>query len=103
VTTLYEIDDNGNPLNDTWSDYYREHDWTNRTPVVEDGIPAQWSRMDITCGRCRQTRRVWRGVSARDIRWGCPRIPWRYRWRMRNSEIPTWSVSSKPPWLRGAK
>lgn len=101
MSELIRITDDGRPLEDMWSHYGRRHEWAGWTPVVEPGIPPTWSRVDIHCTRCRQTRRVWRGTDPLGLTWGCPRIPLRYRWRMRGQKIPMWPVNSAPPWVGG--
>lgn len=92
---LTRIDEQGNPLRDTWSNYDRLHDWMTPVPV-EEGLDPQFARVQVICWRCRQYRRVWHGASLRI--WGCPDMPWRYR--LGFVDWPMWSVNEPPPWVR---
>lgn len=99
-TDPVRITESGEPLNDTWSNYNRSHDWTGWELVDED-IDQRWRRVAVECARCHQARVVWYAISRASIRWGCPRVPLAYRLRLwwRGEQIPSWSVNSRPPWL----
>lgn len=93
---LIRVDEQGNPLNDTWSDYGRLHRYL--PPVfVEEGLDWKYQRVRLTCTRCRQFRLVWH-VVATDAAWGCPKVPLRYRLGLVN--WPLWSVNEPPPWVK---
>ena len=95
MSELIRVDEQGNPLNDTWSNYGRLHTWLPPVPV-DEGLDAQFQRVRLTCTRCRQYRLVWVGASHRI--WGCPNLPLRHRLGL--VDWPTWSVNEPPPWVQ---
>lgn len=92
----------GNPLNDTWSNYSRKHWWASRgvSRTLTSASGEDVSLVKVYCERCGQTREV--STEATGYMWGCPRVPlWyqlRYWWRV--EPLPEWSVNTKPPWKK---
>lgn len=100
-------DEHGKPLNDTWSDYNRAHQWHTEGRVVEDLYPKREDnfRLNIRCWRCGQTRKVFHEVmhdmDLPALKWGCPRVPLWYRFKLwrQGTTVPRWDVNTKPPWV----
>ena len=88
---------------DTWTDYNRKHNFVDDGEVKEDLGPGndRWRRRYARCTRCHQTRSVFGPAFDWTGTWGCPKIPWRYRLRLRltRRDVPTWDVNEAPPWV----
>lgn len=98
---LFRITEDGDPLNDTWSNPGRRHNLIV-TGRVDEPMEEEYHRLWLRCTRCSQVRKVWHRsslvVDGRE--WGCPRVPPLYRLRrwLQGQTIPTWSVNEPPPW-----
>jgi hypothetical protein len=86
-----------------WEDYSRQHHWV--LLYTTDGFfthkPDVIVRSKvISCTGCFQTRRIWdQSPLLREVSWGCPKVPWAYRF-IHGGAVPLWDVNSKPPWVR---